>query len=145
MVEFLFDSSDHEEMQDFSCLPEGTYLSKIIESELRPTKAGDGERLVLTFEVLSGEFRERRFFVGLNIKNPTPETQERANNELTSISKAVGVVKFKDTSALHGKPMKVKLAIRKSDGYPPQNNAKKYMPAESAAAESSDSDGDDWD
>ena len=41
----------------FDLIPAGKYICQIVESEIKSTKAGTGQQLVLTWEVLDGEFK----------------------------------------------------------------------------------------
>jgi hypothetical protein len=121
--------------------PNGKYVMAIIESETVPTKAGDGTRLNLTFEILDGEYKGRRMWEGLNIKNPNPDTQKWALADLSAICHATGVMQLSNASQLHNIPMVVSTKIKQQEGtddtgekYPPKNVPKGYFKLDGAAA-----------
>ena len=54
-----FDANQVDPASNFDPLPAGKYLAAIIESEMKPTKAGTGNYLALTFQVLDGPHKGR--------------------------------------------------------------------------------------
>jgi hypothetical protein len=107
---------DPSTVQDDDVLPAGDYKAQIIDSELVPTKAGDGQRLTLTYEVTDGPFAKRQFWQGLNIVNPNAQAQSIAERELKRVTAALGLGPITDSDVLHFKPMIVNLGIEKGDG-----------------------------
>lgn len=112
----------------FDVLPAGEYEAVIVSSEMKTTQAGTGEYLKLQLQVLNGEHQNRVLFDNLNIKNPSPKAQEIARGTLSAICRAVGVMEPKDSSELHNKPLRVKVAVEKSAEYGEQNRVKAYKP-----------------
>jgi hypothetical protein len=49
-----FDASGVEPLTGYELLPAGDYVVQIVESEMRPTRAGNGEFLWLMMDVLEG-------------------------------------------------------------------------------------------
>jgi hypothetical protein len=114
-------------MQSFEPLPVGYYTAMITSSESKPTKSGTGTILNLRFDILDGEFKGRIIFVGLNVFNASPVAEGIARSELGSICRAVNVMQLTDSSQLHSRPMKIKLAIQPAkDGYDAKNVIKEY-------------------
>ena len=64
--------------------PVGDYKAVITESEVKETKAGDGQYLNLRIEIIEGEYQGRIIFVILNLWNPNPKAVEIANRELAT-------------------------------------------------------------
>ncbi len=105
----LFDS--------FAPLPPGEYHVNIMDSELKNTRAG-GTMLSFVYEIMDGDFQGRRVWDNLNLWHSNPKTVEIAMRQLKSIATASGYPNpnfIPDSSDLHGREMKVRLAIR-SDG-----------------------------
>ena len=68
-----FDANQIEPTTDFEPIPAGKYVAVITESEMRPTKAGTGHYLQLTFQVIEGEHKNRLQWARLNLDNPNPK------------------------------------------------------------------------
>ena len=118
-----FDSSEVEPSGSFEPLPAGEYIVMITNSEVKQTKAGNGEYLSLTFTVQQPEEHQNRLVWGnLNLVNPNPKTVEYARRDLSAICHAVGVLNPEDSSELHGIPMKAKVKINPAtDQFPASN------------------------
>ncbi|CAL8972779.1 hypothetical protein RHODGE_RHODGE_01003 [Rhodoplanes serenus] len=132
MVEFLetFDPNEvPEDDRSFDPIPAGEYLMQVIESEIKSTKSGSGEQLVLTLEVVEGPCANRRVWDRLNIRNQNADAQRIAQRSLADLCLAVGVMSLRDTEDLHFKPFIGKVTIKtdKSGQYGPQN-AVRYKP-----------------
>ena len=75
---------------DYEPLPAGEYTMQIVDSDMRSTKAGDGQYLFLELNVLGPSHVGRKFFERLNLFNKNPKTVEIANRQLADICRAVG-------------------------------------------------------
>jgi len=129
-----FDASQVEPTS-FDPLPAGKYLAVITESEMRPTKKGAGQFLNLTFEVIEGEYKGRKVWARLNLKNPNPQAEQIARGQLSAICRAVGVMAPKDSVELHNLPLVVTVKVKKRDDTGDlQNEVSGYAKKESAAA-----------
>ena len=64
-----FDASGVEPAAPMELLPPGRYVAQIVQSEMQPTKAGDGQMLWLELEVLEGAQRGRKIWDRLNLAN----------------------------------------------------------------------------
>jgi hypothetical protein len=70
----------------------------------------------------------------LNIQHTSETTQRIAQAQLSALCHAVNVIKLEDTSALHYKPVKIKVTVREAQGnYQESNNIKGYESASGAA------------
>ena len=69
-----FDANRVEPSTDFDPLPAGKYLAVITDSEMKPTKAGTGNYLELTFEIIEGQHKGRRAWARLNLINGNETT-----------------------------------------------------------------------
>jgi hypothetical protein len=106
-----FDATEVAPAVPLEVLPPGKYLAHLIESEMLPTKAGDGQLLKLVFEVLEGPSARRKIFDQLNLVNRNEQTVEIAQRSLSAICHAVGQVHVSDSEQLHFKPLIVTLRV----------------------------------
>jgi hypothetical protein len=115
-------------MGDFSPLPAGQYLAMAVASDWEATKNGRGEFLKFTFEIIDGPHRGRSLFARLNLKNDNATAVRIAQSELSSICRAVGVLRPKNSEELHGKPivLSVELEERKDKPGSYSNRIKGY-------------------
>lgn len=125
-----FDATNVAPAEDFSPIPVGEYPMHIVDSEVKPTRAGTGHYAELTLEVLDGQYKGRRVWVRLNLDNPNPKAVEIAQRELSAICHATGKLKIDDTQELHYKPMLCRVDIEQREGYSPSNVVKSYKALE---------------
>ena len=111
-----YDANTVEPTGDFEALPPGEYNAVIVESTMKPTKAGDGEYLELVLEVIDGDFQNRKLWARLNLKNPSEKAVQIARGQLSAICRAVGVMTPRDSTELHDKPLAVKVTQREYEG-----------------------------
>lgn len=142
-----FDATEQDSMRSFEALPKGDYIAMATESEMKPTKAGNGNYLQITFKVVDGPHKDRQIWARLNLDNPNKTAVEIAQRELGDICKAVGVLRPKDSSELHGIPLRLKVGVEKRKdtgefsnkitGYEPANAASSNAPAQAQASAAS--------
>ncbi|MCA3324843.1 MAG: DUF669 domain-containing protein [Roseomonas sp.] len=106
-----FDATEVAPAVPLEVLPPGKYLAHLIESEMAPTKAGDGQLLKLVFEILEGPSARRKIFDQLNLVNRNQQTVEIAQRTLSAICHAVGQVHVSDSEQLHFKPLLMTLKV----------------------------------
>ncbi len=129
-----FDASQIEPSVGFEPIPAGQYEAVITESEIKPTKAGNGKYLELRFQVVEGEFKGRRLWSRLNLDNPNKTAVEIANRELSAICRAVGVLEPRDSSALHDRPLLVTVTCKpRKDNGEMANEIKRYAALSAAS------------
>lgn len=110
MASLDFDAEQHEPSGSFEAMPAGWYRGMVVESEIVPTKAEDGEYLKLTIEFIDeGSFKGRRVWARLCLSHPNPQTVSIAKGQLSALCRAVGVMRPKDSSDLHDLPFMVKI------------------------------------
>jgi len=135
MANFQFNANDvPEDTRSFDPLPAGEYTMQVIDSEIRDTKAGTGQQLVLTLEVIDGPYANRRVWDRLNIVNQNPDAQRISERALADLCLAIGLAKITDSEMLHFKPFtgRVTITTDKSGQYGPQNRVR-YKPRGGAA------------
>ena len=106
-----FDASAVEPAAPFELLPPGRYSVQIVQSEMRATRAGNGQYLWLEMDVIEGSHQGRKIWDQLNLVNPNQQTVEVAQRTLSAICHAVGQMQVTDSEQLHFHPMVVTLAV----------------------------------
>jgi hypothetical protein len=130
-----FDANTVEPSSDFEPIPAGKYLAVIIESEMKPTKAGTGSYLQLTFEILDGPYKGRKVWARLNLANSNETTVKIAQAELSAICRAVGVLAPNDSVELHDLPLVIHVKCKKRPDTGEVTNEVKGYSAKAALAE----------
>lgn len=130
-MELQFDATDVQPLAPMDVLPKGRYLAEITDSEMKPTKAGDGQYLQLEFTVLDGEFAGRKQWARLNLDNANETAVSIAKQELSAICHSVGVMRVTDSIDLHGRPLYIDVTVEKrKDNGEDSNRIKGYAPTE---------------
>ena len=133
MAQLNFDATQVDPQSSFDPIPAGWYKAIIIESEMKPTRNGQGQYLQLTLQVLDGQHSGRHLWERLNLMNPSTTAVEIAQKTLSAICHAVGVMTPKDSAELHNKPMQVKVKIVPADGqYEARNEITGYKAIDGA-------------
>ena len=146
MATINFNANEVEPNVGMEAVPAAKYIAVIIESEIKPTKSGNGQFLELTFEIIDGEYKGRKVWARLNIDNPNATAVQIARGELSAICRAVNVMQPKDSAELHNLPLEITVRCKKRDdsdeitneikGYAPKGSSSN--PAASAAQKKSD-------
>lgn len=110
-----FDANQVDPAAQFDPLPAGRYVAVITESEMKPTKAGNGRYLQLAFQVLEGELRGRFVWARLNLENESAMAVKIARGELSSICRAIGKMQPHDSVELHGVPLEITVGLKRRD------------------------------
>lgn len=130
-----YNAEEYQPMENYEALPAGDYRAIATSSEMRPTKAGAGAYLQIAWEVIDGEYKGRKLWSRLNLQNPSPKAVEIAQRELSSICRAAGVLRPRDSAELHNIPVLLKVGTEKrSDTGELQNRIKGYAAIASAPA-----------
>lgn len=129
MASINFDANTVEPAEAFDVLPRGKYLCMAVDSQIKPTKQGNGDYLEITFEVLDGNGKGRKIWERLNIRNSNKKAEEISQRQLSALCRSVGVMNLGDTVQLHNIPVMINVDVETSEGYSPQNRVKSYEPA----------------
>jgi len=119
---------------DFEPLPAGEYSVTISDATLQDTKSGTGTYIKLKLTVTGPTHEGRVLFSNLNIKNDSQKAEEIGRQQLGSVMRATGLPSLSDTDQLIGGTMGVKVSIRQSEQYGPQNEVKAYKSIGGSAA-----------
>jgi hypothetical protein len=110
-----FDANQVDPSVALDPLPAGKYIAVITETEMKPTKAGGGKYLQLTFQIIDGEHKGRLVWARLNLENKSEMTVKIARGELSAICRAIGVMQPKDSVELHNVPLEINVGLKKRD------------------------------
>ena len=139
-LSFSFDPNSVELNDTYDPIPDGMYNVVVEDTEVRPTKAGTGEYLLVTMRVLDGQYANRKLWDRINVRNPNPKAEEISRITLAKMCQAIGHNQaLVDTTVLHNKPMRAKVVIKTQEGWDPKNEIKTYsavqgQPAQAAPA-----------
>jgi hypothetical protein len=123
-------ATDEVEVQaTYELLPEGSYPVNLTKVEMKPTKAGNGKRLVVSCKVTDGQHKGRSLMTGLNVKNANPVAEEIGRKQLRVLLQSVNLDGERDMSRLIGKECVALVVIRDgTGGYGPSNDIKAFKP-----------------
>lgn len=110
-----FDASKVPPSDDFTPIPAGKYLAVMTASEFKKTKSGAGEFLECVFKISEGINKGRTVKSRLNLKNQNEQAVQIASGELSSICRAVGVLKPNDSCDLHNVPLEITVGVTNAD------------------------------
>lgn len=131
MASIQFNAANIAPSQVFAPLPAGDYNAIITESEVKPTKDGQGQYLQIKLQVQGGEFSGRTLFDRLNLWNNNQQAQEIAQRALSAICHAVGVLQVGDSQELHNRPLIATVKVKPASGnYEANNEIKGYKAAQ---------------
>lgn len=111
-------------------LPPGDYTACVTSTELKPTKAGNGEYIELTIEIMDGDYSGRKIWERLNVNNPSEQTMQIARSQLNQLATALNQLPLKDTDQLLEIPFTLTLDIDRKDNT--RNRVMGYSAASSA-------------
>ena len=127
MAKLGFNAASVEPSTPMDVLPKGKYLCMAIASELKPTRNNTGEYLQITFEVLEGNYKGRKIFERLNIRNSNKTAEDIAQRALSALCHAVGVIELDDSEQLHNIPVTLDVDVDPAKGeYSASNRVKGY-------------------
>ncbi len=132
MPVFDFDVSTYEapKRTSFEPLPPGDYNAMITDSQMKITKAGTGEYLELTIQIIDGAHSGRRLWERLNVVNANKVAEEIARSQLNGIKVACNIEKLESSEQLHDIPFVMSLDIDRRD--PTRNKVMGYTSASKA-------------
>ena len=133
MATLNFNANEVEPSVGFEAIPAGKYQAVIVDSDMKQNKAGTGEYLQLEFEIIEGEYRNRKLWVRLNLNNPNPDAVRMARADLSAICHAVNVIQPHDSVELHNLPLTITVKCRKTPEGDIVNDVKGYAPKAAAA------------
>lgn len=129
MAALNFDANNVQPNDGYEPLPAGDYIATITNSEMKLTKNGLGQYLSLEFQVIGGEFINRKLFTNLLLNHPNQQTVDIAQKKLSSICHAVNMLNLKDSIQLHGLPLTIRVKYKEDEKYGPGNDITAFKSA----------------
>ena len=126
-----FDASQVDPSVGYEPIPAGKYLVEVTASEMKPTKAGNGEMLQLEFTVIDGEFKNRKVWDRLCLRHPNPDTVKIAKANLSAICHAINVLHPGESHELHHIPLVISVKCKTGESGDIHNEVKSYAKPES--------------
>ncbi|OQA81092.1 MAG: hypothetical protein BWY31_03834 [Lentisphaerae bacterium ADurb.Bin242] len=133
MATLNFNANEVEPSTGFDPIPAGKYQAVITDSEMKPTKSGNGQYLQLEFEVIEGEYKNRKLWARLNLENANPDAVRIARADLSAICRAINVPEPRDSIELHNLPLTITVRCKKNQEDEMTNEIKGYAPRVSLA------------
>ena len=129
-----FNAANFEPSAPLEAVPDGYYNCKLAGTEIKETKNGNGKYLMLTLDIVDGEYKGRKLFDRLNLWNQNAQAVEIASKTMSAICHAVGLLQVRNHEDLRGKNLAVKVIKTNDPSYGERNEVKGYKAAESGAA-----------
>lgn len=131
-----FNANDVAPAVPMEPVPGGWYPVVITEGEVTPIQNGTGTRIGLEWQITEGQFKGRKIFDGLNIRQENPQAQEIAARMLSAICHATNQLKIADIRELYNRPHQIQVDVEAgrhvdADGSTveaPVANGKTYQP-----------------
>lgn len=125
-----FDHTEVDTTDSFEPIPAGEYTVEVVETDVKPTKSGDGTYVALQLRVVDGEFENRRIYTNINYINPNPKADGIGKRQLAMLCSAVGLKKpLEDANELCNVPVKAVVLVEPAkDNYGPRNSVRAYKP-----------------
>lgn len=136
---FLGESFTADDMpqsdRSYDLIPDGWYTATITKAELGMTKAGNGQKIDMRYDITGPSHEGRVVFGNLNIRNPSQKAEEIGRQQLGEIMRAIGLAKVEDTDQLIGGTLQIKVGLSKpQDGYEQRNEVKGFKAVGGSAA-----------
>jgi hypothetical protein len=138
-LDFTFDPNTIEDRVEFTIYPVGEYIAEVTASDYKPTKSGNGKFIELEFTILDGEYAGRKYWDRLNVQHENKMAMDIANSSMKDLMKAIGKPNepCRNTSMLHGIPVKLKVGISKRKDTGEDQNTVRYKPINAPAVSAS--------
>ena len=131
--EFSVDTLPVSTGGDFSPIPAGWYVVRIVKADLTPNKAGNGEYIKMRLDVVGPSHQGRVLWANLNIRNASAKAEEIGRAQMADIMRAIGLAKVSDTDQFIGGEVECKVEVKDDPNYGPGNEIKAYRAIEGSA------------
>lgn len=123
-----FNANEVEPSTGYDPIPAGKYQAVITESEMKPARTGNGQYLQLEFEIIEGEYKNRKVWARLNLENANADAVRIARADLSAICRAVNVLQPRDSVELHNLPLTITVRCKKNQDDEIVNEIRGYGP-----------------
>lgn len=123
-----FSTDSLPEGRSYDLVPEGWYSAVISKADLGQTKAGNGQKIDVRFDITGPTHQGRAIFTAINVRNPSQRAEEIGRQELGNIMRAIGLSQVQDTDQLVGGQLQIRVKIKvpsdedKARGYTESRN-----------------------
>jgi len=124
--EFVLGQNIENTQDEYTPVTPGWYSARIVEAELKDTKAGTGQYIKVRFQ-LDGS---RGVYHNFNIKNANPKAEDIGKQQLGQWMAASNAGRLKGPDDMLGHSCQVKVAIKDDPQYGPQNVIKAFKKGE---------------
>lgn len=124
-------ATEESPAMSFEPVPVGWYPTIINSTEWKKTNgaSGPGEMLVLACEIIDGQYKAKKCWENLNLKNSNQDTVRIARGSLGRLTLSIGLTHPKNESELCRKPVLAYWGLSKpSKDFPPKNEIKDWKP-----------------
>lgn len=121
--------------KEANLIPKGNYKVALVESDVKVSTDGATETFYGTFQILEGEFANRKISDRFAFKTTSTEPGKLMNvkiggGRLSEFSRSLNILNPKDSLELHDKPVLAYVSISKErPGYPSRNEITGFKPA----------------
>lgn len=123
-----YNPNEVEAQTSFEALPAGDYVMLATAGEIKQTKAGTGSYVMLTNEVMEGEFKGRKVWSRFNVVNPNEQAVTIGRAQLKQLAEAINNADANDIQGFLDKPFTASVTYKDDPKYGPSNDIKKYAP-----------------
>lgn len=132
-MDLEFDSWDFvkdDSPKVFTALPDGWYDARIMGSEIKTTKAGNGRYISLRYDIIGSDYAGRVVFSNITINNPSASAEGTGRKQLSQIAMAGGMSSLpRDTDELIGLNIKIKVTVQAAtEQWAESNDVKGWKP-----------------
>lgn len=101
MPSLNFDATGYTPQErSYGVIPPGKYPSVINATDIKATRAGDGQYLEIELQIIDGQYAGRRIWERLNINNPNKKAEDIARERLAGLCQALGIETLTDSDQL---------------------------------------------
>ena len=111
-----FDAKAIDTTNNFDPIPEGIYRVLVVSAEERPTANGNGQGLNVQYEVVEGQYKGRKLFHWINLRNQSKVAEEIGHKALALLCLATNVPQPRSPAELCGKLIQVVVKVTERNG-----------------------------
>lgn len=111
---------------DFPPVPKGTYRVKVVNAEVKETKAGNGEMLKVRLDIIGPEHVGRVVFDDILIKHTSPDAQRIGRERFATLARACGLKNPRGTDPLLGHEIDAFVKVEKNEQHGDRNRVSFY-------------------
>lgn len=130
MVALNFNVAQYENLSAYEPVPEAWYLVRIVKSDMKPTKAGDGSFLEMSLEIIEGPQKGKILYLRANYINKSEKAVEMGLKLLATVARCVGIYgTVADSAMLHNIPFQAFASVKKGENDQISNELQKFKDA----------------